>query len=219
MKLREIIKAFRHDIKDEKAPYLVPREQAVRLANEAESEAARRARLLVDSTTEGVARYSVEVGDSLVELSPSVISFRRARMASSGRPLRRCKSSDMDWQLPGWDTTSSKGQPFIVVPDYQTGALLLYPPSKSADTLLLTVTREPINPMVEDDDSPEIPSRCHEGLIEWMKYRVFSKEDTDLYDPKQAAIALAAFEGEFGKANGIINEQFDLENYDNDGER
>lgn len=125
----------------------------------------------------------------------------------------------MDERYPGWDSTTTTSTPFVVVTDYQSDAGYLYPPPDRDGTAMMTVTREPSGPLVDDEDTPELPPRSHYGLVSWMKYRVYSTDDSDLYDPKQAAAALADFEREFGPSSSIVNERWEFEHYDDVGER
>lgn len=219
MNLGEILAEFRVKIKDRVKPYLVDDAEAISLFVEAQLEAARRARLIVDSVTDGVAKVAVSAGLPVVEISPTIISIRRIRLLSSAAPLRTYMVRDMDELAPGWDTATSTSQPSVAVVDYQTNALRLYPTPRADDTLLMTVVREPIGELSADTDVPELASRYHLGCIEWMKYRVFSGEDTDLYDEKKAAVALKRFEDDFGPAIGAINERFEFERYHDVGER
>lgn len=217
MKLRELIDKFRQETGDIRKPYKVGDDYAILYANEGEAQACRRARLLVDSTS-NVAQVVVNAGDPMVSISDSIISVRRLRLSSRAGILAKATVREMDERFPGWDTATTQSTPCVAVVDYQTGAYRLYPTPKADDTLLQTVTREPIAAMEDDDDTPEIAPRYHDGLVEWMKYRAYSNEDTDLYDASAAAVALAAFEGEFGQARGAINERFEFEHYDDVGE-
>lgn len=218
MNLAEIISGFRGEIHDTKKPYFVAQSDAVRYANQAESEAARRSRLLVDSSSE-ICTAAVYAGDSVVTIDPRIISIRRARLQSSSVPLAKRQVRQMDAEFAGWDAASTQSVPFIIITDYGTNQLYLYPTPKADTTLLLTVTREPMNVMVADTDSPEIASRYHNGLISWMKYRAYSTDDTDLYDAAASARALAEFAAEFGPPTAAIDEQFEFENYHDVGER
>ena len=218
MKLAEILAVWRREIKDSRRPYLVPHEDGVRFANEAQCEAARRARLLVDSVSD-ICQIPVSAAQNVVDLDPKVISIRRARMASKARPIAKRRVRDMDEQFPGWDASNNPSNALVIVTDYGTNQLFLHHSPAEDDALLLTVTREPLCDMSADDDTPEIAPRYHEGLIPWMKHRAYLIDDSDLYDPKQAERALAQFEGEFGKAISAVDERFEFENYDDIGER
>ncbi len=218
MTLAEIVAAFRGEIHDTKKPYLVSDSDAIRYANQAESEAARRSRLLVDSRSE-VCSADVIAGDPVVSIDSRIISIRRARLQSSSTPLTKRQARQMDGEFAGWDASSSQSVPFIIVTDYGTNQLYLYPTPKADSTLMLTVTREPLNQMVADSDSPEIARRYHDGLINWMRHRAYQADDSDLYDAAASGRALAEFDAEFGPSIGAIDEQFEFEHYHDVGER
>ena len=218
MKLIEILNEYRRQTQDRVKPYLIANEEAIIDFNEAQREAARRARLIVDSMSD-VAQVPISAGESLVEISPKIISIRRMRLQSSSSKVTKRVVRDMDDLAPGWDTSTHRSRPSTAVVDYETDALFLYPRPESDDLLLMTVTREPLVDVEADDDIPEINGRYHHSLIEWMKYRAYSNEDTDLYDEKKASSALKRFEDEFGPSIGGTNERFEFEHYDDVGER
>jgi hypothetical protein len=217
--LREIVKTFRREIKDTAKPYLITDEAAMHFANQAQLEAARRGRLLVDSVTTGICEVQVSAGEPVVDIDPRIISIRRARISSRSIPLGKRKVRDMDFEFGGWDASTNKSIPTIVITDYGTDQLYLYPAPKDDCTLFLTVTREPLDAMSDDDDQPEIKSRHHLALISWMKYRAYSDDDTDLYNADKASRALTEFAAEFGQPISATDEQFEFENYYDVGER
>lgn len=217
MKLREAIDAYRFDAHDTAAPYFVDDPKLVKLFNEAQIEACRRARLIVDSTSD-IARVAFGAGDETVPLSPLIISIKRARLESVTNPLSWATSREMDERFPGWDTNTNRSTPFVLVSDYETDALRLYPLPKSDDRLLMTVAREPKDDISSTSSEFEINARFHLGLVEWVKYRVFGSDDTDLYDAKKSSAAMEAFVAEFGPAIGAINERFEFGNYHDVGE-
>lgn len=218
MKRSDLIAEFRLDVRDTKKPYLISDDKAGNYLDEAHTEAARRARMLIDSTTDNLAVVPFSAGDPTVTLDKRIISVRRMRIVGSGgRPLTKMTIREMDEQFPGWeDSTSSTS--FIAIVDYGFDCLRLYPTPAAGGTLAMTVTREPLDPMTADDDEPEIPPRAHRSLIHWMRYRTFSDEDTELFDEKKAANALASFEIEFGSKSSAINERFEFDHYNDVGE-
>lgn len=219
MKVSEIMTIYRTETRDSKKPYFVGDPLAMAFLNQAQSEAARRGRLLVDSKSQEICRVQVVAGEPVVDIDPRIISIRRARLASSSRPLVKAKVRDMDERFPGWDSSTNQSTPLIVVTDYGANQLYLHSIPKADDELLLTVTREPLVDLEGENDVPEIPARYHYGLIAWMKYRAYSIDDADRYDPKQAGIALGHFEAEFGPKISATDEQYEFENYDDIGER
>ena len=95
MKASKLIEVFRRDIRDTVKPYLVSDDAALLYLNEAQIEAARRARLITDSTSP-VATASVSAGDPDVEIDPRVVSIRRIRLASKTEQLRKIQAREMD---------------------------------------------------------------------------------------------------------------------------
>lgn len=216
MNLGDLRTRWRVRVKDTRpagsnAPYLWSDDDFAEFLNEAQREAARRAHLLVDST-HAMTQVSIAAGDRVVALDPRIQGIRRARMSSSGIPLTLKSVRDMDEYLPGWED-SAASTPRLYVLDYQSGAACMYPPSANADTLKLTVVRDPLNDLVKDDDAPEINPRYHLALLNWVSYRAYSIPDADAGDPKKAETSLADFEREFGTSAGAINERWALEQY------
>jgi hypothetical protein len=56
--------------------------------------------------------------------------------------------------------------------------------------------------------SPEIAPRYHHGIVQWMLWRAFGKQDAQTNDPDRAAKALASFEAEFGKKSSALDETY-----------
>lgn len=211
----ELIAAFRDDAGDTNEPYGWGNDEVLRWLNEGHTEAARRARLLVDSTTVAVCQATITAGDPLVTLDPRVVFVRRARIQGESLTLIRARVRDLDRDFPGWDADISQETPRIYVPDYQTDKLRLVKTPVASGVLLMTVVREPLAPIALDT-SPEIPARTHEALIHWIKHRAYLKEDEDLKDEALSKKALALFELEFGTKSPVYDERWIADNYDAD---
>jgi hypothetical protein len=205
MTLRELIDLFRMEVDDTQEPLLWSDAEAMDFANDAQQEACRRARLLVDSTTTAIcAVTALASGAGLVALDARVIFVRRIRAANS-LPLKRMNMQDMEAANPYWqDSAADTPQAFI--PDYTTGSLMLWPKPAVNTDYTLTVIRAPLADMDSDDDVPEIAARWHRSLRHWMVFRAYSKQDSEAADPKKAAAALALFEQEFGAKSSAIDE-------------
>lgn len=191
----------RRETRDTIKPYLASDEDIDGWLNEAETEAARRALLIVDSTSDA-ARLDIGAGDVGAGLHEAVIYVRRARLASTKRPLVATVARTMDEMSPSWEEAPAS-TPQRFVPDWQTGYLRLYPPSLVADTINLTVVRKPLAPMVDDGDSPELQEHYHAKLLDWTKYRAYSVPDSDLFDAGKAAYHEAEFIKNFGESRPI----------------
>lgn len=205
MQLLSLIELFRSEVDDQTEPYLWSDEDALDYANDAQDEACRRARLLVDSTTTEICHLEVLAADGgIVNLDPRTLFVRRARFANS-LPLRRMNMQDMESYNARWEDVAAN-TPSYFITDYQTGALRLWPAPLVDDTLMLTVVRLPLLEMNDEQDSPEIAPRFHRSLRFWMMFRAYSKQDSQANDPKKAADALTLFEQEFGKKSSALDE-------------
>lgn len=217
MNLRQLIDLFRAKTDDREVPYLWSDDEIVEYANAAVEEAARRAGLLVDSTS-AVTEIDLPAGESVVTLDPSVIFVRRATLKSTGRPLLPRVSRTMDELCPNWEVRMPS-DPEIFVPDWETGKLFIVPPAAITDTLKLTVVRTPVREMEADDDEPEINRRYHRGLLNGMLHHGYLKPDADTFNAKAAADHEALFTIEFGPVSSAIDEHWALEQYYGIGER
>ena len=217
MNLDTLIKTAATRADDLAAGTLWSRAEWVEFANDAQNEACRRARLLVDSTTPAVCNITLVDGTDTYDLHDSIIFIRRARLLDADGTglavLRRVHADDLDREAgPGWQ--EEVGQPRAYVTGLDTHQLRPFPiPDTDNWEVQLTVTRTPVipaghetYPMEEGDDVPEIRARWHLGLVNWMLYRAFNKHDSQAYNPKAAQMFLADFEAEFGKKSSAIDE-------------
>lgn len=206
MKLGDLIRIWRSDVDDQTMPQLWSDEEAYDYANDAQNEACRRARLLVDTTTTEITTIDVVAEAATYGLDPRVLFVRKARFAGSAG-LQRMSLADMEAFNPTWED-SSPGTPQMFICDVDTGTICLWPPPAEDGTLIMTVVRDPLVEMNDDDDVPEIAARYHRSLRHWMTYRACMKPDDETFDPKKAASALALFEEEFGKKSSAIEENW-----------
>ena len=184
-------------------------------ANEAQMEACRRARLLVDATTADICTINVEAGDQVVTVDPRVIFIRRIKLGS--HVFGKMCLSDLERIDPEWLGTD-QGEPDVWVPDYETGKIAFNRPFDADGTLALVVVREPTtmaladpnaSPTPLDEVGPEISPRYHYGLFYWIKFRAQMQRDVEeKYDPEIAKTSLKEFEREFGATSSAQNEAF-----------
>jgi hypothetical protein len=210
MNLGELIDAAQHDLADTKgsdAKRLISRGEWVRYAVDGENEACRRARLILDSTTQAICRPEVAEGEPLVTLDARVLWVRRVSLDSTGRPLSKSRSDLLDLQRPGWEDETGEVTHFLQ--DYETGKLRLFRIPEAADVLRLSVYRLPLRPMRENEDAPEIRAQWHERLVNYMLFKAYSKQDVELVrDLPRATAHLGLFEQEFGPKRSAKDEAF-----------
>ena len=205
-KLRE---RWRRDVKDTVKPYLWSDDDFNDWINEAQREAARRALLLVDSTSD-LTQLDLSAGDIGADLDSRVIYVRRATL-SSGKPLIPRVARSMDEEVPGWEN-SMPSVPIVFIPDWQARYLRFWPPTKAAGTVRLTVVRLPKADLDTEDSEPEIPEQDHLHLLDWVKFRCYDVQDSDGYDPAKAAKHEKSFIARFGESTAI-GEHWALEQY------
>lgn len=203
MTLQDLITLYREQAKDRKAPYFTGDEALTVYANEAQDEACRRGQLLRQSSGP-MCLLPFAAGDELVSLDPGVVRALRAFVNST--MVNVVSVEYMDMNHPNWQADAVRGQPQVLVTGMSTDALHLWPLPEADGHVHLTVQRLPVKAMVAMGDSPEIRREAHPALVDWMLYRVYSSEDTEIYNDNKAQLALKRFTGEFGSKVSTRNE-------------
>lgn len=196
-------------------PYLWPSTFIVQALNDAQWEACRRARLIIDSTTPVVCRITLAAGAPSYPVHESVIFIRRAKLSTRAEPLGFARVRDMDEHVPDWEAET--GEVVGWVADYTTGRFRPYRIPTAAEvpaSVTLTVVRGPLKAMKEAGDKPEIHPRFHYNLVHWALFRMYSVHDSQTYNPKKAAEHAALFAAEFGPPSPAIEEQWIDRNFD-----
>ena len=206
MNLGQLISTARSRTSDTQPDYLWSNDEWVEYANEAEQQACRRARLILDSTTTEIVNLSMGSGDVTVDLDERVLFIKRAKVVGFSTPLGRASFKDMDMQAPGWEDET--GTPQAYIPDMDTNKFRPYPSPDADVEVKLTVVRLPLNDMANDTDEPEINKRYHINLVDWMLHRAYSRHDSETEDKDRAMKYLAAFEAQFGKESTANEENW-----------
>jgi hypothetical protein len=200
--------------------YRVRDDDLVSLVAEAQIEACRRGRLLLDSTTIGIARVDAPVtgtsGDGLlVMLDPRVIQIRRVKLACQEIKLPAVMLRDLDRQMPDWESYTSDALAWC--PDYQTGYVRLIGGATAGNAQMnMTVARLPLTDPQSIDDPLEIPEHYRFSLAYWPVYCALSVPDSELHNEEAAKLALAKFENEFGPARPAYDETWQERFYASD---
>ena len=212
MNLAGLLEICRRELDDTAEPFLWDDAELIEHAVDAQNEACRRARLIVDSTTTAICTIATVIGQSVYTLDPRVIRVNRARLTGEVMPLCPMMLRDVDAQYPGWEDWED-GTPAYWIPDYETNKIRLMRPPDAVGTLNLQVVRLPlVDPKVEEDDL-EIREEYQRSLRHWVLYRAWMKRDSETYNEKAAAGALALFEQEFGRKQGAYDEQWMVQYY------
>jgi len=210
MTSQELIDFFRKLTADNTPPYLWSDSLLVSLGAEAEKQAARRARLLVDSSTEDLCLFDVVKDTRMITLDKRIIFVRRVKLASKDLPLQKIHRRDLDMLAPGWEDEAASDTCNYCT-NYETGKMVFHTALPADDTVRLTVVREPLAALALSGPAvnPEIAPRYVEKLVDWMIYRAYNLRDVEeKYDPVVAAAGLARFESEFGPESTAQNEKW-----------
>lgn len=200
MTLKELIALYRAQSGDDNAPYFCEDDLLKIYANEAQVEACRRGQLLVDTQ-----RVQLEVNKELVKLPKHALRVTRAFV--NRLPVGVISVQDMDDMHPGWQFDAPNTQTTHLVSGVTTNSLHLWPCPSVLTELVMTVQALPKSPLCHEHDTPEIRPEAHAGLVDWMLYRAYSREDNDLYNDAKAGLALRRFETEFGTKASARNEE------------
>ena len=208
MTLDDLFDEYREESGDSGTPPFVSDTWLTKRANEAEREACRRSGLLIESV-HAMCTVSVTAGDPVVALHKKIIDIKKARMSSDSQELYPITVSQLSLN---WENDT--GIPSHYVTDYQSGAIRLYPTPTTSGDMILTVTRLPLDDMSAGTDEPEIREEYHDGLVKWILYRAYAKQDADCFDPNKSARALAEFEREFGQRKSARSEAWMRERHE-----
>lgn len=208
MTFKELLQAAREELSDtvgsSETDFALTKSRALRYFNEAQTEACRRSRLLIDADTTEICSITVEAGEAVYGLDERIVKILSARLSGRSTPLGRMFRSDMQ---PGWQ--DHVGSVTGWINDYATGKIRLYRVPEAAGVISLEVQRTQLADMAKDTDRPEIPSRYHYGLVHYVVGRMRGADDTEMYDPRKSALAMAEFDKEFGVKRSAQNEAYE----------
>lgn len=183
---------------DTTLPYLWQDEDIDDWLNEAQQEAAIRARLLraTPASHPALCEFSLTAGETAIALPEQLyeISYQEWVIGAERRPLKLVSREWMDTTLPGWRAMPA-GEPDYLVQDRQ--ALEVVPPPIAAGAVLIEGYRLP-EPMGGDDEEPDIPLAHHIYLVQWALHVGYSMPDAEMFNAGKSAAAEAEFTRYFG---------------------
>lgn len=162
-------------------------------ARDAENEAAERAGLILDNSS-SFTDIAVNTSTALYTLSNTIVDVRSAVMALGTKELALTTEKVLDLSFDSWRSKTGTPRSYFVS---ATNEIRIYPKPIVADTLNMVVTRFPNTPMTVNG-SPEIQARYHPGLLLWILYRAYMKNDSETLNVDKALDYKAQFEEFFG---------------------
>jgi hypothetical protein len=187
--------AREHYLDDTEQEYLWSDAYLLYALNEAQREACRRQRLLMDEETSAICELTLVSGTSLYSLDSRVLLVDQMRDAS-GNLIAQKTEEELSRDIPTWRTDT--GEPLYFVQKNRRIRLSPIPTDdEDGETRYLSVWRLPLAD-IGPDDSPEIDEEYHEFLLHWVAYKAFHRRDEDTYDPEKAGQHRVLFEDRFG---------------------
>jgi len=199
MTLEELIQQVRVAADDLVEPYFWSDEVIAGWLNDAQEEAAIRARLLHESDNSAVCQLKVKTGKASYPLHAALyeidhIAFNRDGLYRA-QPIKLVSGEALDRMMPEWRT--EEGDPEYAIQG-DTG-LRLVPRPNEPGVVSLEGYRLPLSSMDTGSDEPEINAVHHRHLVHWALYRAFSVPDAEVFDPQRAQAAEASFIRYFGQ--------------------
>ncbi len=200
MNLNELIIAAQNQADEivDKPDLLWSLDEWTEYANDAENEACMRAGLLIDSTS-SITSVAILSGIATYGIDERILVIKRAKLSTGTEPLVKTSRRVLDATYPGWENDSGTVRSWL--PD-ESNKITLYKKPSAATSLNLMVSRLPLTPMALADKltvSPEIDVQYHEGMIDWMLHRAYSKQDSETLDKGKAKEHLQRFTKRFGE--------------------
>lgn len=202
MTLGELTALYHNLADDRESPGFAVDDDVIGWLNEAEREAAFRARLIIDTTIE----LGIQASKAIYLVGFEAIWFRRVQLTLQTVPLTPCNYKDLDKYHHGWLTATGTSKHYVTGLDSigQELRLRTYPIPVLDDDARLIIVRHPLEPMVEPENEPEIESRWHEELVHWALYRGYSRPDADSLDVDKSLKYYERFEKTFGTREAAI---------------
>jgi len=196
-----LIAQFRREADDKVGPaYLWSDEDVTAWLDEAQEEAAIRARLIKDTDSPALCQIPITENQGAYTLHPKVLHIAYAQFKAAGDTreigLKVVTRDFLNRTESGW-RSAPPGIPRFVVNDPGQRGVLLVPAPAVAGIVHMEVNRLPMD-SIENTDTPEIPEPHHRHLVDWALFKAFSKPDAETIDPNRAAQAESRFTAYFG---------------------
>ena len=173
-----------------------------------QKEFARRTDYFSDASTVAIVQIPFVTDDTIKALDPRIIKIRSAKLTTNKTKVQPVTYSQMENRITNpsdynspfefgsiLDWESSNGIPRYIVTDIETNAIRLAPIPVVADTLELIVYRLPLEDINDNQQTLEITEEdLQRGMLFYMKYMAYLKNDIDTYDERLQQTALANHE-------------------------
>lgn len=197
MNVEELLRVVREDmLDDDVTPYRWSAQKLLRWLNQAQVEACRRQQLLLEEVDTDLTEVPLVADQASYTLDPRTHLIDR--VVFNKRTIPKTTKAKLDRILPAWREMEA-GEPMFYLQNNLT-IRLIPTPTTAQDTAILTIRpwTLPLNPMVTDTDTPEIPIAHHESLCSYAAARAFMQPDEDTQNTKLAKHYMDEFDKAFG---------------------
>lgn len=195
-----LLAEYRRRADDNATPPHTSDDSVFAMLSEGEREACQRDHAIFDCDTAEIMQYAVAANAASITLDSRVLRIDHASFTPTGS-TRSCRVNltgiDAIREMQDGRTTTASRPSHAAHSARNT--LTLYPAPSVAGTLNLDVYRLPLSDIESEYDEPEIGVELHDGLVDWVLYRVYSTKDSELEDPARAQTALRDFTDRFGE--------------------
>lgn len=176
--------------------------ELVAYANAACNELAHRIPI-VDSTTDDITQIDLEVGTATYAIDPCILAIDSVVLASTNVPLVKIHNAQerSQWIDPIDQTYADASTVQQYRDDLDSLSLTVYATPTAVDTLLMSVRRLPLTPLVwadRDEEIEEFPPRYHDALVNWMCMQALLRRDVDSYDREASGYYQGQFTDQVG---------------------
>lgn len=174
---------------------------------QAEEEYCKLSFVLVDSRTPEVCRVAIDpvsADHPSYPLSDRIVHIHRVWMESDPRKyaLFATSAEELDFKNPGWRAMTTKKPNRYMLGETEGWIDFVAQPTE-AGVVGLKVSRLPLQRAVDAGDF-EIPEMHRMNLFDYVKYKMYSKEDADAFDSGKASSHLGTFLAVAGEAKARV---------------
>lgn len=179
----ELLALFRSEMSDTEETYFWSNSEFYTYLDDAQKMFCRLTDGISDASTKSVVELAFTPGTEWFKLHRSILKIRTAIRVSNGKPVSIYNVEDMATKGMRFDART--GPLTALIEGMEENKARAYPTPSDEDTIRLTVFRLPLT-TVDKDAELEIAEQHHINLLDWVKYRAYSKQDAETLDKNKA---------------------------------
>lgn len=185
MNSTEIVETFREEMNDLESPYLWGDALLYRYLDDAQKMFCRKTEGIEDSSTVAITRLDIQAGVEWYATDKRILKVRKAFDTATGRELPIVNMEKAGAEGVRFDGRAAPIK--ALVTGLEKNKLRAWPSPSEAATVDLSVFRLPLRAITDDGDQElEVDEQHHLGLLMWMKFRAYGKEDAETFNRRKA---------------------------------